>query len=480
MSSLKVSRTLLLLVLCAMRAANPVAAQTPSVLTTGLQTPGKIVLTEGGQLLVAEGGRGANAGRISRVDRCGRRTTLLGGLPAGVTTEGGTSGPGGLAAQGRTLFIAIGTGDAVVAGPRPGTEVANPQGPSSPILSSVLQVELSVEHSAGGFNLTAADHATLKSGAPLALSNAQGETATVKLLADFPDFVPDPFTIVRASNPFALALLGNQLFVADASFNAVSRINLETGAVETVTRFAPLPNPLPFGPPVSDAVPDGLRVYGDQLLVTFLTGFPFAAGRAEVRRIAPGTGAATPFIGGLTTAIDVLPATTRNGAEQFFVLEFSTNFLMNAPGRLLRFDAPTAAPAVVASGLISPAGLARDPRTGDIFITEVFTGMIKQILGTEFDICLQDDETGDVLRFSSLTGDYLFVSCQAGVVLTGRGRVSRAGCVTELQGAQVAAVLDRCLIAPLNRGAARIRRSPFGGAIIINDSDTTNNNCVGR
>ena len=57
----------------------------------------------------------------------------------------------------------------------------------------------------------------------------------------------------------------------------------------------------------------------------------------------PGDGAATPWIQGLTRATNVLEL---GGA--IYALEVSTDLLAGAPGQLLRFDSPTATPAVVA------------------------------------------------------------------------------------------------------------------------------------
>ncbi len=448
-----------------------VHAQSTSILTTGLKAPNKIQLTDGGRLVVAESGTGKQDGRISIVDRCGNRRTLLDGLPSGFSPpENDPSGPAGLALRGQTMFISIGGGDATVNGPAPGTEIPNPNGPSAPIFSSVLQVDFTsgpIDSFKSGFTLFPADYATLKSGASLKLQNG-AETITVKLLADFPDFTSDPFTIARSSNTFALALDGNQLYVADASQNVVRKIDITTGAAGVLKGFAPLPNPLPFGPPVVDAVPDGIRVFGDQLLVTFLTGFPFASGRAEVRSVATATGIDATFIGGLTTAIDVLPAKTRTGSDQFFVLEISTNLVMGAPGRLLRFDTPAGPPVVLANNLIGPVGLAREAKSGDIFVTENFTGRIIQMLGTGFDAVLQDGATGDTLRFSTLTGDYLFVGCSTGgVMLTGKGQIQLQGCTVRLvDGSRVTAVLNTCAG---NEGSARIRLTPFGPVLLIRD-----------
>ena len=95
--------------------------QSPSELASGLKAPVKIVFTDDGNLLVGESGEGPNSGRVSLVDRCGTRRTLIDGLPSGVAAMGDPSGPGGLARNGVTLYIAIGGGDATRSGaPGPG------------------------------------------------------------------------------------------------------------------------------------------------------------------------------------------------------------------------------------------------------------------------------------------------------------------------------------------------------------------------
>jgi hypothetical protein len=100
---------------------------------------------------------------------------------------------------------------------------------------------------------------------------------------------------------------------------------------------------------------------------------------SEVHKVEVATGRDEKFIGNLTSAIDVLPVKVPGGESVFYVLEFSSNMRENKPGRLLRFDSPTATPSVVAEGLISPTSVARDDRTGDLFVTEIFTGRIMKI-----------------------------------------------------------------------------------------------------
>ena len=247
-----------------------------------------MVLTGRGNLLVAESGAGANTGRLSLIDRkTGVRRTILDGLPAGANLEGGTSGPSGLALRGNTLFMTIGQGDAVLRGPAQGSEMVNPN-PSSPIFSSVLAITASpgVETSTEAFRaLNSGDHSNLKSGGEVILVNATGDTLTIRLVADFPDsipnFRPDFADNVRVSNPFGVAVSGGLLYVVDASHNLVKTVGAQSGSTTTLATFAPIPRPTPAPPPggpVVEAVPDSVRLFGDQLLITFLTGFPFPAG----------------------------------------------------------------------------------------------------------------------------------------------------------------------------------------------------------
>jgi hypothetical protein len=176
-----------------------------STFVAGLDAPIKLFRTSAGNLLVSEGGTTNNTGRVSLIDRAGGRVPLLSGLPSVKNAEG-TSGPTGLLLRGSTLYLLIGGGDAVVRGTRPGTEVPNPAGVSSPIFSSLLSVQFSAnpETLVKGFQMTVADHATLADGFDVKLDNGAGVTATVTLLSDFRDITPDANTIVRSSNPFGI------------------------------------------------------------------------------------------------------------------------------------------------------------------------------------------------------------------------------------------------------------------------------------
>lgn len=364
-----------------------VVAQGPPV-ATGLRAPVEVTFTRGGNLIVSEAGNGPNTGRISLIDRTsGSRRTLVDGLPSGLHVNAQPnvpptpSGPSGLALQGSTLYVLIGGGDPVLPGPLPGTEV--PKTPSSPIVSSVLALRStpSLDVIRGDFAMTVAQHTELKSGRTVTLTNSANEELSIRLVVDFPDTLaeprPDVPQNVRHSNPFSLAALGQTLFVADASLNVVQRVDANTGAYSTLTTFARIQNPLPIGAPVTDAVPTSVRVRGNELLVTTLTGFPFPQGLAEVRRVDLATGANQPLIGGLTSAISVRPLGD-GPLSPMLVLEFSTSQRENLPGRL-RLVAPGAEPIVLATGLITPVGMAVDRRSGEIFITHLGPGIITRV-----------------------------------------------------------------------------------------------------
>ena len=355
-----------------------------SVFAAGLKGPSKIIITPRGTLVVAESGTGHNDGRISVIDQSGNRRTLIDGLPS-VTSVEGNSGPTGLALRGRTLYVAIGQGDTAIPGPVAGSQMPNPA-PSSSLFSSVLAIRLdsSIEFAGFDFTLTADDYARLANGGLLKAKNSAGGKLVVDVVVNFRNFEdeprPDFAGNVRNSNPFAIALKGDRLYVVNAGLNLVREVDLATGTGRVVARFAPKANPLPFGPPTVDAVPDSIRVFGNQLLITLLTGFPFAPGISEVRKINLANDSQTTFIGGLTSAIDVLAVSGSKGEDQFYTLEFSTNFLANAPGRLQLFSAANATPVVLASNLTSPTSMARDEQTGNLFITEIFTGRVIKIV----------------------------------------------------------------------------------------------------
>lgn len=361
-------------------------AQTTSVLTTGLHSPTKMLIAKNHYLLVAEAGAvAANTGRISVVDTAsGVRQTLVAGLPSGISNLGGIpemSGPSGLAMRGTKLYVTIGSGDAMV-NVGPGLEAVNPD-VSSPLFGSVLELDLP-----GNFTkvtqpyvLSDSDQAALAEGEEVVLTNGSRREATLRVVANLPDYVPNPRPDapdnLRASNVFGVENFQNELYVVDASLNLVYRVDTFSGDYATFATFANKANPLfpNLGGPTVEPVPDNIHRVRNSLLVPLLTGFPFVPGLAEIQTIKLKTGEHAPLISGLTSAIDVLHA----GGDRYYTLEFSANQLANEPGRVNFHSSPEAVPMLVATDLVTPTSMAMDDATGDIFVSEIGTGRIIRI-----------------------------------------------------------------------------------------------------
>ena len=380
-------RSLAVLAATVMVASGDAAAQCPvAELASGLQLPLGITRSNQDNLIVSETGTTApNTGRISIVDLDGNRRTLVDGLPSGINDVLEPSGPAGVFMRGRTVYVAIGVGDVAIAGPIPGTSLPNPNPPSSPIFSSILAIHLSahVEKITEGFTLSIGDYEALADGDQVKLSNGGGDKATVELIANFPDFIPNPIGPVpgnvRLSNPFDLVAVGSELYVTDGGRNLVWQVDIHSGAFSELAAFPAIPNPLfPLGPPVTEAVPTGIRYSGGQLLVTLFRGAPFPPGTSQVQAVDPVTGAQAPFITGLKTAIDVLPIRDGDDTDWLVLQHASVGAFFGSAGSLLRFETPGSVPTVIAGGpatapfcLTRPTSMALDEKTGTLYVTEL-------------------------------------------------------------------------------------------------------------
>lgn len=158
----------------------------------------------------------------------------------------------------------------------------NPNGPSSPILSSVLAVHFSanVEQRTEGFTLSLDDQQALAAGERVRLANKGGDVITIELVANFPDYISIPLPAVpnnsRASNPFDLVAVGDTLYVTDGGTNLVWQVGINSGTFSALAEFPPIQHPLfgTIGGPTVEAVPTGVTYSDGQLLVTLFTGFP--------------------------------------------------------------------------------------------------------------------------------------------------------------------------------------------------------------
>jgi hypothetical protein len=96
---------------------------------------------------------------------------------------------------------------------------------------------------------------------------------------------------------------------------------------------------------------------------------------------------------------------------------------------------------------------------------------------TVFDVCLQDDSNPTtVLLFNSLTGDYRF--CCNGTTFTGKGKVTRQGCIFTLEHNPVDRRVRGTADNAVFRGNASIQSPPGSTRCAITDRDTRNNSCA--
>jgi hypothetical protein len=354
-----------------------------------LQRPAKLSLTPLGNLLVAEARPAEaplNTGRISIVAPNGNRRTLIDGLPSSPSSLGNEStGPSGLYLAGRTLYVVIGLGNPTIPGPLPRTEIPNPDGPTSPIFSSVLAVHFSaaVEKVTTGVTLTLADHFALKDGKRLVRVDSTGRKITIKLIVDLPDYLPEPLPIletnVRHSQPYGVVADDDFLYVVDGGYNLVHKVEIATGEFETLVAFPNTPNPLfgTIGPRVIENVPTSIQWDGDRLLVSILGGFPFPAGQSQIRVVDPDTGEDFQLIGGLSSAVDVLPLQENGVTVGYLTLEYSLAFLAGDPGRLQLF---TPHGALVLDDELPGAGsMVYDRKSNSVIVASINTGELSVI-----------------------------------------------------------------------------------------------------
>ena len=375
-------------------APSPTAAQVcpGTTVATGLRMPLGIAETPLGNLLVSESGTATlHSGRISILSSDGSRRTLVDGLPSGPNDIGEPSGPAGIVMRGRTAYVLIGVGNAVLPGPIPTSHLPNPN-VSSPLFSSVLAIHFSaaVEQKTAGFTMSQADQQALADGAPVVLSNGRGDTIKIELVTDFPDYIQrtDVPSLVRASNPFGIVVVANALYVTDGSRNLVWAVDLASGAHEPLAEFPPVANPLfgvpglPGGPTV-EAVPTGITYVDGRLLIALLRGLPFPANTSTIVEVDPSTGEQASVISGLKTAIGVIQTADRADAD-YLVLQHSSGPgpFFGGPGVVLHVDSPGSTPAVLANCLTRPSSFVLNEKTGTLYVVEIGGRLVALTIGS--------------------------------------------------------------------------------------------------
>jgi hypothetical protein len=145
--------------------------------------------------------------------------------------------------------------------------VPNPQGISSPILSSILKVtfDRDVDQYQAPFTLKPEDYFSLSLGNIVTLDDGSGKSAVFELVNKFPYTWPDPVTIYRNSHPFGLTIhpnVPNTLFTVDAGMNLVWQTNATTGRTKMLSPFPNVPNVGAAGPRPKKLCPPALRRAG--------------------------------------------------------------------------------------------------------------------------------------------------------------------------------------------------------------------------
>jgi hypothetical protein len=368
-------RTLLLLGAGVLLAGGPAAAQ--DTFAEGLQYPQRLVFTALGNLLVSEGGTAeVNTGRVSLITRQGTRRSLLEGLPAAPGQNIPAFGPTGMGLDQRTLYLLIGEGNVMIGPPF----VMNPDGPASPIFSSVLKIQFSadVDTIASPFQLTMVDHWTLVDGYDVEARNATGDRATIQLLTSFRSPVRNVLggtARARPADPYGawLDAAHDTLYIADASSETLVQVNTVTGRYRAMTRFQPDERSTLNGIQFVDNVPTALCPIGDSFLVSFLSAGPFPPGASSVRLWSPSNGGwsrVSSVVRDLTMTSDLLclPGGTVN-APRLITVEYTITPPANltTPAGRIQF-VNGAEKRVLARDLLLPTGVAQDPVSGDLFV----------------------------------------------------------------------------------------------------------------
>ncbi len=198
---------------------------------------------------------------------------------------------------------------------------------------------------------------------------------TLRSIADLADYesARDPDGRGPDSQPYGLLVTPSGFVVADAGGNDILRVTAG-GVISTLAVLPERSNPLPFGPPMVQAVPTTVAIGPDgAYYVGELTGAPHVPGFANVYRLDPLTGDRTVAFSGFTNIIDL----AFGPDHSLYVLQVSRDGLASptgpAPGALIRVDPITGARTTLLSeGLDFPGGVAVGP-DGSIYVSNFGT-----------------------------------------------------------------------------------------------------------
>jgi uncharacterized delta-60 repeat protein len=128
-------------------------------------------------------------------------------------------------------------------------------------------------------------------------------------------------------------------------------------------------------------------------------------------------------------------------------------------------------------GRIVLAGVSRRRSGFTLYPQNDFDVALARYQATIFDICIQGDSNGSILRINSTTGDYEFANC-SGFILSGTGALIKRGAIITLQhyasDRRVLATIDR----GMNRATALIQLLSPRTTFTITDRNTADDTCA--
>jgi uncharacterized delta-60 repeat protein len=128
-------------------------------------------------------------------------------------------------------------------------------------------------------------------------------------------------------------------------------------------------------------------------------------------------------------------------------------------------------------GRIVLAGVSRRRSGFTLYPQNDFDVALARYEATIFDICIQDDSNGSILRINSTTGGYEFANC-SGFILSGTGALIKRGGIIKLQhyasDRRVLATIDR----GVNRATASIQLLSPRTTFTITDRNTADDTCA--
>jgi WD40 repeat protein len=198
-------------------------------------------------------------------------------------------------------------------------------------------------------------------------------------------------SIFPGQNPFKV-IVGpdNDLFVVDASANAIARWDRNTGALSSFTTFPPIGQ--------SEAVPTGIVYTGSNFYVGILTGVPVPNGAAKIYNVDL-SGNKTIHQDGLTCIIDIAISPIDGALYAIQHAEFGPPWLNNK-GRLFRIQ--NGIVDTLLSGMPRPSGMVFNSN-GDLFISSFSDDNIVKVSNLPVGV---EDENNFVADNFSLEQNY--------------------------------------------------------------------------